>query len=97
MKNSTSLANSQHWPCGTPRSQGNAFTAHLVAPAPAKPLTKGERYREYQREYSKARYVPAAERKAKLLAFSKTNSHNFTQSPTASKTVKVASGRFASA
>ena len=86
------IANIYTWPCGTPRSQGNAFTAHLVAPTPIKALTAKEKAKAYQREYAKTRYVTAAERNAAATAFSKFHSHNFAANKTPSKTIHRATG-----
>lgn len=38
-------------------------------PEPPRPLTAAEKERAYQREYDRARYIPAAERNAAITAF----------------------------
>ena len=60
----------------SPRSQGNAFNWKRPAPAPVV-LTKKDQERAYQRDYHKRAYVTSADKKARLLAFSPSNSHNF--------------------
>jgi hypothetical protein len=54
---------SQTWPCGTPRSTGNAFS-WAAAPTPAKAPTPAEINRAKTREAARAKYVPVAQRMA---------------------------------
>lgn len=51
------------WPCGTPRSTGNAF-AWQVAPVPAKAPTPADINRAKTRAAARAKYVPVAPRMA---------------------------------
>lgn len=66
--------NSQTWPCGIPKSQGNAFDLSAIL-IPIKPLTKAERQKAYQRKSAAKIRMTAKQRAAEILLQKPQNFH----------------------